>query len=330
MFEFAKTEDTAPKYRAYLARGSRHKSEVEVVLLPRAELREAKEKGTVDAMEAYIALHPKTGIPTEIQEALRSATVKELEDAKKAGTVTALKDFAAKHPNHHMEAELRVAIHGVYVAAFDHYKREDAPKEPAPTVFVERLLGWAEAKGTPRVEVRFHRRSSRSLERADAMISKNRYFMGLISIPSKYQDAQHMKPREEEAGKKLIERFNKAFPSDVLALEMGQSVDDPEGSLPPITTPTWFIEYNAEWDGGARTSDRPRGVWCGIGYTFETIFRVPDESAKPLKFKAIIWRAPATQDLEPDERPEEKIYTQEASQAFEQFAKRLNGTLFAD
>src|SRR5262249_16782419 len=79
MFAHAKVEDTAANYRAYLARGSRHKPEVEVVLLPRAELREAKEKGTVEAMEAYIAMHPKTGIPTEILEALKTAMAKELE-----------------------------------------------------------------------------------------------------------------------------------------------------------------------------------------------------------------------------------------------------------
>jgi hypothetical protein len=331
MFAHAKAEDSAAQYRAYLSRGSRHKPEVEIVLLPRAELREAREKGTVDAMEAYIAMHPKTGIPTEIQEALRTAMAKELEEAKEAGTVTALKDFATRHPNHHMETDLKAAMHGVYAAALDRYRKSDAPKDPAVSVFVEKLLALAEARNNPKVELRFHRRSSRSLERADSMLSKNRYFMGTVSFPTKYQDGPHMKPREEDTAKKVIARFNKAFPTDVLSLEAAAPVDDPDGPLPSITTPTWFVEYNAEWDGGARTSDRPRGVWVGVGYTYESAFKLPDESgAKPLKNKWIVWRAPNIQDLEPDERPEEKVYENEAEGAFDQLAKKLTGVVFAD
>jgi hypothetical protein len=331
MFVHAKTADTAAQYRAYLARGSRHRPEVEVVLLPRAELREAKEKGTVDAMEAYIAMHPKTGIPTEIQGALRTAMAKELEDAKKVGTVTALKDFAARHPNHRMEGELRAAIHAVYVSALERYKQNDAPKDPAAAAFVERLLGWVEAKGNPKAELRFHKRASKSLERADAMIGKNRYFMGTMSFPTRYQDVKYMRPREEDVAKAVVERFNKAFPADILALESAPPLDDPDVPLPAsITAPTWFVEYTADWDGGARTSDRPRGVWVGLGYSFESTFRLPDDSVKPLKYKVVIWRAPMTNDLDPDEHPEEKIYVNQATGAFEQFGKKLTATLFAD
>jgi hypothetical protein len=133
MFARAVAEGDAAHLRAYLERGSRHKGEIEVVLLPRAELQEAIAAGTVDAIEGYIKSHPQTGIALEIEQARKKAMLDELDRAKKLSSVKALKEFATKHPKHGLEADLKAAIHAVYVAALDHYKQNDAPKDPAAT-----------------------------------------------------------------------------------------------------------------------------------------------------------------------------------------------------
>ena len=275
MFARATLEGDAPSLRAYMARGSRHKNEIEVVLLPRAELKEAQQKGTVDAIEAYIEAHPKTGIANEIDAALKKAMADELDDAKKAHTLAALRDFAKRHPKHGLDAELKAATHALYVAALDNYKKNDAPKDASPAVlaFVERLVTWGETKG-PKVEVRFHRRGN-SLDKADTLIGKNKYFMGVVSFASKYEDAPHMKPREDELGAAIVARFNQAFPKDVLEMSVGEQLADPEAPLPVVTVPTWFIDYVAEWDGGLKTSDKPRGVFAGVGYSLDASFRIP-------------------------------------------------------
>jgi hypothetical protein len=329
MFARALAQGDAPALRAYLVRGSRHRDEIEAVLLPRAELKEAQEKGTVDAIEAYIAAHPKTGIAPEIDAALRVAMIDALERAKRVGTVTALKAFAQKHPNHRLEPELKAATHAVYVGAFEKWKKDDAPKDPAAVAFIEKLVAWAEQKG-PKVELRFHRKGSRSLEKAETAISRSRYFMGIMSFPGRYYDAPHMKPREDECAKELVGRFNQAFPKDVLEMTLGAPVDDPEAALPPsVSVPTWFVEYSMDWDGGLRTSDRPRGVFIGLGFGFEAIFRLPDET-KPSRFKTgAIWRAPKLDALPADAHPEEKLYADMGASAFDAFTKKALSTLFA-
>jgi hypothetical protein len=330
MFARATAAGDAESLRAYMARGSRHKGEIEVVLLPRAELKEAQAKGTVDAMEEFIKAHPKTGIAAEIDAALKKAMAAELEDAKKAGTLSALKEFAKRHPNHKLEGDLKAAMHAVYVAALDNYKKNEAPKDvsPATLAFVERLVTWAETKG-PKVEVRFHRRGN-SLDKADTLIGKNKYFMGVVSFATRYEDAAHMKPREDELGATIVARFNQAFPKDILQMSVGEAIADPETPLPPVTVPTWFIDYIAEWDGGLKTSDKPRGVFAGVGYSLDASFRMPDDSVKPLRYKpGIIWRGPKLEGLEDVDKPEEKIYADMAIGAFEQYGKKLLGTMFA-
>jgi hypothetical protein len=96
-----------------------------------------------------------------------------------------------------------------------------------------------------------------------------------------------------------------------------------------VTVPTWYIEYVAEWDGGLKTSDRPRGVFAGVGYSLDASLRLPDDSVKPLRYKpGILWRTPKPEGLEAEERAEEKIYADMASGGFELFGKKLLGTLF--
>ena len=70
-------------------------------------------------------------------------------------------------------------------------------------------------------------------------------------------------------------------------------------------------------------------MFAGVGYSLDSSFRMPDDSVKPLRYKpGIIWRGPKLEGLDDIDKPEEKIYADMASGAFEQYGKKLLGTLF--
>jgi len=326
MFARAKEAADVDVLRAYLAHGRRHADEVSKVLLPRAELRAAEEAGTVEAILAYIKAHPASKIGNEVGASLRKALLVQLEKAKQPGTLTALQDFAKKYPDHHLDAELAAAKHAVYVAALEKYK--DVAPDKAAQAFVERLLAIAEKSG-PRADVRFHRKEARSMDTADKNVQKNRYYMGVISTPSRYFDAAHDAPREADMAKQIIARFAEAFPADLLALQVGEAVADPAAPLPPVTVPTLFIEHTTEWGGIVITSDAPRGVWAGIGVVGEASFRLPDDT-KPMRYKFAGWRRPDMSIVraDPTARPEDKVYDTQERDAFDVFAKKALAVFF--
>jgi hypothetical protein len=315
-------------YQAYLLRGRKYREDVERIRLPRAELRIVQQNGSVDAIEEYIKAHPNSAIPDEVQDARHTALLKELEVARGVGTVTALKDFDFHHPRHGLDAELKKALHAVYVAAFEKYKTQFASKDAEALRFMEQLIGHVEQKG-PTVLVRFRRKPSKTLEKADGLVTKNNYFNGTQSFPSKYFTAERLAPRESDTAAAIVARFSEAFPKDVLSAQLGDAVKDPpEGPQPPPPVPTLFIEHEVEWAGGVATSTNPRGVFIGAGVLFESAFRLPSESTKPLRFKAADWRAPDVTNFKGESKPEEKLYEGMARNAFEAFTKKLLATMF--
>ncbi|WP_394822164.1 hypothetical protein [Pendulispora albinea] len=331
MFATAKTKNDVASYRAYLARGaagSSHRAEVETVLLPRAELREAERVGTVDAIEAYMQAHPQIKIQNEVSAVLRQAMLAELATTKQAGTVSALNDFEKRRPDHKLAAEIQTAKHAVYAAAFESYRPMANPKDPTALAFIERLLGFAERKG-PRVEVRFQREIGKALEKADTAVGKSRMFMGGQSFPTRYFDVAHARSRETYAGRIIVEQFGQVFPKDILDVTMGEPLSEPDAPLPEPTVPTLFIEHTSEWSGGTATSDVPRGVFVGIGVTFDVTFRIPGDS-RPYKFKYTTWRVPRTDSIRGAERPEEIVYEQIAHDAFDQFTRKFLANFFKD
>ena len=331
MFATAKAKNDVGSYRAYLMRGasgSRHRDDVESVLLPRAELHEAERAGTVDAIEAYIQSHRQSKIQNEVNAVRRAAMLAELERTKQSGTVSALADFEQHHPDHQLTPEIQAAKHAVYAAAFEAYRPTANPKDPAALAFVERLLGFAEKKG-PRVEVRFQREIGKALEKADAAVGKNRMFMGVQSFPTRYFDLPHAHARETFAGRLLVERFAQAFPKDILDVTLGEPLLDPDAPLPEPAVPTLFLEHTADWSGGMTTSDVPRGVFVVVGVSFDVTFRIPADP-RPYKFKYTTWRAPRMDGIRGVEHPEEVVYEQIAHDAFDQFTHKLLANFFKD
>ena len=327
MLTEANRQRSVAGYRAYLTRGGR-RDEVRDVFLPRVELRDAVKEGTVEAIEAYIAAHPNSSIQSEITAALRQAMLVALDTVKRAGTVSALVEFGKKHPNKLVDSELRQAIHAVYQVALAKYRKEAAGRDPAVIAFVERLLTVAEKAG-PKVEMRFRRKVTRTMEMADNQIKRSPFYMGVVSLPSQYFDDAHARTREEAAAKTLAARFAASFPADILSLEMGPAIADPDAPLPATTVPTVFIDHISQVSGPSYLSARPRGVFVGLALIFEATFRLPDDPGKPLHFKLPTWRNPDAKIDKGDAPLEAAVYEAMVTSAFAQFTNKYLATFFA-
>jgi hypothetical protein len=337
MYDVAKKKDDVASYKAYLVHGKRHLNEIANELLPRAELKVAIAAGTVDAIESYIAAHPGTKIGDEVETALRTAMLAELDKAKQAGTLAALDAFAKAHPEHHLEPELAAAVHAVYVAALDKYKTMTPPKDSADELaFMTKLLAWSEKKG-PNVDVRFRFAPSKNLKTVDKMVGKNSQFNGEQSYPSKYFEADDMRPREDETGKSIADRFDLAFAPELLNVGLGAAFPDADAfDTPPpqVTVPTLIVTHTEESNGTAFESRTPRGIFVGIQVTFDAQFFIPgDPKPYKLRFTSVRQVSPSQlkelgKDYPPKVPPEKTIYETMAKEAFEQFRDKLLGSFF--
>jgi hypothetical protein len=327
LYEHALAANDGASFRAYLALASRHKAEVSSLLLPRAELRDAQKVGTVGAIEQFIKDHPQTSISNEVAAALKTALLAELGTATQAGTLAAIDDFTRKHPQNHLDAEVRAARHAVYQAALDRYLAQAPAKGVAEQAFVRGLLNWAEMKGPP-VEIRFHRTDSKTMDKADAAAAKSRSFKGVVSTPSRYFDAADEKPYEDALASAIVQRFAQVFPTEIIALAVGEPIADPGAPLPAqIAVPTLFIEHGASWSGSIATSKNPGGVFVGLELSYNALFRVPDDT-KPVKIKVDGWHAPNLAAAKDDDKPETTIYAKMHDEAYDQFQRRLLGAFF--
>lgn len=323
--------DTAG-YRAYMTHGERFREEVGGILLPRAELRDAERAGTVEALLEYKAQHPDSKIAGEVALSIRAAMLGELEKAKAQGNLVALEGFAKRYPEHGVGPELRAAMHAVYVRELEDYKKRAPAKDKSVVPFVERLFAWAEKNG-PRVEVRFRRKTSGSLGRADAFVGKTPTFMGEISYPSKYFGEKHAVRREANLAKQLTTQLDAGLSPELFEVVEGAVVAD--GDLPDVKVPTLFVSHGAEWSGHSYVATKPRGSYVGIVFPFEATFVIPGD-AKPYKFKNDIMKYAALGVLKEADPPlspgqaEDKVYETMAQDAFELFGKRLLALFFSN
>lgn len=311
-------------YRAYLERGEKFKVEVGGTLLPRAELRDAERVGTVDALVKYKTEHPDSKIDAEVSLSIRTAMLAELDKAKAVGTLAALDAFAKHFPEHGVEPELKAAIHAIYMRELDAFKARVTTKDKQVVPFIERLFAWAEKRGG-KVEVRFQRKKSDSLGRADQHVGKTPTFMGEISYPSRYFDEKHSKKREAALGKVLSPLVAAGLSTELFEVSLGAPVPPEAGDLPAANVPTLFISHGAEWSGQSYVSRRPRGSYVGILFPFEAHFVIPGD-AKPLKFKADIWKHAALAQLKEENlgpgAAEDFVYETMATEAFESFGQK--------
>jgi hypothetical protein len=197
---------------------------------------------------------------------------------------------------------------------------------------VERLFAWSEKHG-PKVEVRFKRKKSESIGRADQYVAKTPSFMGEVSYPSLKFDEKHGTKREIVLGKMLAIKLDAGLSPELFDVSTGAQIPMDAETFPDVKVPTLFISHAVEWSGHSYVSQRPRGSYVGLLFPFEALFVIPGD-AKPMKLKAEIMKQAALGQLKEDENilpgpAEEKVYEAMATDAFDQFGNKFLNLLFA-
>ena len=322
LYANARRQDDLAGYKAYLERGGQ-RADVKNILLPRAELKRAKDSGDAKAVERFAAANPNSEIKHEITTAYRDVLLGQLAKAEAQGSMTALSEFQANSPRHDLVMpELERAKDQVYARALAAFK---AKANPDAVPFFTRLLAYARKHG-PKVELRFQRRIAQSNETMELAIQKNPYYMGTSSLPSQYLGASHAAKREAKAAATLIERLGQLFPPDVLSFQSGPPL---EGETLPaeVKLPTLMIQHVVQLNG-VYQSRVPRGVFLGMGMVFSSALRIPGE-AKTMDVKLSLWSPPDLSAFESGEATVEQVYEKTLSEAFDRFVKRYLASVLA-
>ncbi len=330
-FDAAKQADTVDGWNAYLHSGLRHADEVKQSLLPRAELRVAVKKASVDAILDYQKSHPGM-IEAEVKTALTEALARELAAAAKEGTLAALDAFDGKRKGHGLDADLQKARDAVYVAALGKWKARKGTAPEAVTAMAA-LVGFSQKNKGATVEIRFRRLPSTTLGNADKFVTKMPKFNGETSYTSRYFDATHMAAHEEALGKTVVASLSEVFSKEILTAKVGAAIA--EGEPPPkVTVPTLLVEYHTEWNTTAYSSDKPRGIVCGVVVKWSVTFHVPPSTSwttaleftgTPSMKQILGW---ANKPYPKAGEMEEDIYSAIRKAAFEGIEGKIVGALF--
>lgn len=336
MLAVAQAKNDVVAYRGYLARGKRHREIVSSVLLPRALLKLAVDKGSVAAIDDFIRENGKSGIQPEVDAARKGAMAAELERAKAKNSLAALLDFAEEHPDHAMPEVFGEARRAEFAKAKARYRKEMPEGDQEHASIVDQLLAYAEKVGAkktpdghrgPPVEIRFHRLPSKTLNRADAAIRKNPMFNGQASYPTQYFEAKRVEPIEQKLAEAIAARFSKVFAPEILTFVGGEAVELDSEDPPEVKVPTLFVAYRLEWSGGGIARDKPRrGVFISILVFFKGTFVIPGSPPSKLKFTAgenVSHELIGKHDDQAAAGPlEAAVYSSMLAGAFEQFRKR--------
>src|SRR6478735_5371130 len=324
LYAAARKADTTEAYRTYLERGG-HNPDVQAVLLPRAELRDAQRSGNVADIERYLDSHPNSPIKIEVESALQQALLKELSQAEAAGTLTALKDFSAKYARYSFLApNVDRAINTCIDTALRQLKPALVPNQVRLLPFMERLLRYT-AKNGPQLSIRFQRKPTETLNAAEKSLRQSPYFSGEKTLPGQFFDDAHETPRESAMAAALASELNSHFPRDLLDAQAGQSVE--ANAEPKATVPTILVTYHVELSGSF-PSRKPRFALSGIGLITKISFDIPGDT-DPQVFKLTVWRAPDLRTITETSTASE-LYEAMAGEAYKRLTKKYLATLFVE
>lgn len=327
LYAAAVAADSTGAYRAYLERGGQ-RPEVEAILLPRAELRDAQAKHSVEAIEAYIKQHQKTRIAPEITAAHRTALLAELEKAKQAGTLAALNQLEKKHAGYPLiQNEILAAKQAIFDRVLASFKQEAGKGQDGqdPVAFVARLVHYARLHG-PKVEIRFQPKYVQNYEHIEDIVQKSPYYNGVQLLPGQYFKGKYPLEREARVGKRLKERLQQAFPTDILQFELGKQIAEGETEPPAVKVPTLWIEHSVTFSGGF-VGLRKQGMYMGMTLAFRATYLLPGDKAEHFVFRIRLWRAPK-QDLIDEAKTPEELYQTLANDAYDTFATEYLETWF--
>lgn len=314
MYAAARERDDVAAYQSYITRGRGHAEVVSQVLLPRAELRLAVAKGSVEAIDDFLRAHPRTGVQAEVAAARSAALAAELERAREVGTLAALLAFAERYPKHGLDKAFNDARHALYARALDRYKSEMPEGSEQNADFVRRLLAYAERVGPkstpqglrgPAVQVRFRRLPSQDLERADDIVRKIPMFSGATSLPTRYVEATRLDPEEKRTAAALVEGLARGFAPELVTFEPGPPFEGSAEEQLSVTSPSLVVSYRVEASGIAHASKKPQIIIMGLKFFFKTEFILPGDAQQLLTSYKIAQRVPAglIQQQTPSPRP---------------------------
>jgi hypothetical protein len=325
MYALARQLDSSAGYRGYLRRGGTRR-DVTDILLPRAELRDARASQTVAAVETFFDTHQNSKIKPEIEAALRVVLLTALEKAREQGTISALREFRAvsKHVAL-VGAELGDAEKSLFRVALGKYLSA-VPVGAEQRAFFMRLLDYSRNHG-PKVEVRFRRLvPADAVQRAEVQLMKSAYYMGPAALPGQYFGPKYAEPREAAWVAALAESAAKLFPKDVLSLELGSAVPDDASTAPAVQVPTILITHRTELSGVFLTRS-PRGAFVGLSEQYKAHFSIPGEAAT-LDFQHSTWMTPSPKKLEEAGLNYKTLYDMMAKDGLGRFLKKYSPTLF--
>jgi hypothetical protein len=282
MFAEAQRVDREYEYEHYLHWGKRHAEEVRTDLMPRAGLREAKEKGSV----------------------------------------TALRDFLRKHPGSVVEKEARDEVHALFQKTLAEFREQASKDDPKLLPFMEKLLAYLEKNDSSRVEVRFEAPSVEALTKVDDLLKSKLggELAGggnIVAVAPHFGEKVSLL-REAEIVKSLQGGFAKVFPADVMALSQGPRIgpdgkplaEQPKDDRDPIdrlkdvdykdpaqvrevldaidgtikkepksdvSAPTIETGYKVGWAGDFFTEDKGDRKFVGIVVDFHVAMKIPGE-----------------------------------------------------
>lgn len=311
----ARRVNTAAGYRAYLDQGGARADAAEL-LLPRAEL--AAAVGSLASVEAYAEQRENSKIWPEIEAALRTELLNELDRVSKQGTLAAIAAFKTEHPRSSLiEKEIALARAAVFSRAKDSFASSTGASGEVLRL-AQALLTHSDAKG-PRVDIRFRRHLPKSAERADSAIRRSAYYGGASSLPSQYFSGEHSLRRENAAAEEFAARLQPLFPRELVEFRAGEHSDG-EGEPPPSTVPTLFVSYATEMSGGY-TTERPRGVYVGLGMMLRAEFMMPD-GGRFLPMKDSSWLPPDINEISREGLGPEQVYDRNARLGLTRFVEK--------
>ncbi|MEM7436216.1 MAG: hypothetical protein AAF436_13745 [Myxococcota bacterium] len=222
--------------RAYVSSGAtRHRDEVENVLLPKFAFEQAKESNSVTKMRSFI------------------------------------RDF----PESEYVPEARDVIHERYVEAERLFRQSAAQDDPALLDLMSLLFQYLEVNGSPKVAVRFSPPANESLKEVDELLKTRPKEEGMppISPVSPSFTSESSEVRENYIVTGLQKGFRSFLPQDVLDLTKGAAI--PPGEDVVFDEPTIAVAYAVVPSGAIYTNEQNSRGFVGIEVEFLVSMEVP-------------------------------------------------------
>ncbi len=318
LYTAARNLGTVEAYRAYLARGGQ-RPDVREVLLPQAELGRAIQRGSVGALEEFIARGGHEHIQPQVQAALKSALLTELAAVSAKGSLTELVAFEREQKHAPLvEKELAAKKQELFSKAALSFRAVSQPATPGLYGFMGRLLFYAQKHG-PEVEIAFRRRPTDPKD-TEAALQKSAYYLGPEAMPTRFFRAEDWERHENEVGREIEARLNREFAPDILRFKLVPAIPDDGTEIPKVTKPTLVINHRSELSG-AFMHKKPRGVFVGLGLTMRSLLIIPDDD-QPLSFKFSAWLAPDMKVWEAVGATPKDVYEALAREGMSRFQKK--------